>query len=442
MKSYIVLGEIRKYKSKVFESAGKFISKEHVKEVFREHTQRNRTYNEWTLFQLYLNQSTTGISCTDAVAWGIGSGLLAPYTSPESQAYSNSRNRLSEEPLKGIMTSVGREIEKVADQRRRPFGRNVVVADGTSVQLPDTKANQREYPQPPGQKPGCGQPVMYLAALMGLQSGTILDVACGGEMGHERALFRELWPTLNEGDIVIADNGLCSYADFAKLLDLRVDLVMAQRYNALENKELIEIGKDDYIVIWERGKQELKWTERDDLPEHMVVRAIRFSRMTNDGIELDMILFSTLLDRRRYTREKLIDLYRRRWEIEVSFDDIKTEMGLDLLKRKRPERCRSEVWMGLLAYNIIRGVILDAARKAGLPPRRISFKGTVQRLNRYFNPGLFNGDPERTYELLLDHLAVDTVPYRPGRREPRKRKRRGKNYGLLNEPRDSFIHAA
>jgi hypothetical protein len=283
---------------------------------------------------------------------------------------------------------------------------------------------------------------MYLAALMGLQSGAILDVSCGGGMGHERALFRDLWPSLEKGDIMIADNGLCSYADFAKLLELRVDLLMAQRYNALENKELIEIGKDEYTVIWERGPQELKWTDRDSLPEHLVVRAIRFDRKTDEGVELDMILFTTLLDRSRYPRKKLIDLYWRRWEIEVSFDDIKTVMGLDLLKRKRPERCRSEVWMGLLAYNIIRGVMLDAARKAGLSPRRISFKGTIQRLNNYFNTALFNGDPGRIYELLLDHLAVDIVPHRPGRREPRERKRRDKNYRLLNEPRDSFTHAA
>lgn len=150
MKSYIVLEDISKSKSKVFESAGKFVRREHIEEVFSEHTQRHRIYNEWILFQLYLNRSTTGVSCTGAVAWGIGNGLVAPYSSPESQAYSNSRNRLPEEPLKEILISVGREIEKAADKRRRPFGRRVVVADGTSVQLPDTEDNQRAYPQPPG----------------------------------------------------------------------------------------------------------------------------------------------------------------------------------------------------------------------------------------------------------------------------------------------------
>lgn len=441
MKSYLVLNDIRKYKSKVFNSSASFISKEYIKEAFAGHTQRDRTYNEWSLFQLYLNQSSTGASCNETVAWGIGNGIIPPYASPLTPGYCNSRNRLPEKPLKEIMISTGRAIEKSADKRCRPFGRDVVVVDGTSVQLPDTKANQSEYPQPTGQKPGCGQPVMYICAMMGLRSGAILDVSCGGGSGHERALFRDLWPSLKEGDIVVGDNGFCSYGEFARLLEFRVDLLMAQRYNALDNKEIIKVGMDDYVVIWERGKQDLKWTGLDELPEHLVVRAIRYRARRNDGAELDMVLFTTLLDRKRYPRRKLISLYNRRWEVEVSFDDIKTEMGLDLLKRKRPERCRSELWMGLTAYNIIRGVMLDAARKAGLPARRISFKGTMQRLRNYFNPGLFNGDPKRAYELLLDHLAIDKVVERPGRWEPRKRKRRSKNYRLLTEPRNSIIHA-
>jgi len=441
MEFYLVLSDIRKLKSKVFNSPAPIIDKANVKEAFKGHTQRERIYHGWPLFQLYLHQSATGCCCREAVAWGIGFGIVPPWASPHTSAYCNARKRLPECPVKEIMTSVGHAVEQAADKRCRPFGRDVIVVDGTSAQLPDTEANQAEYPQPERQSPGCGQPVMYLVALMGLGSGAMLDVACGGGAGHERELFRELWPSLNEGDIVMCDNGFCSYGEFVKLLERRVDLVMCQRYNSLENKEIIEIGKGDYIVIWERGKQELKWTDRDGLPEFLVVRAIEFTAKRNDGIEEPMILFTTMLDTKRYPREIIVELYTRRWEIEVSFDDIKTEMGMDLLKCKTPERCRCELYMGLTAYNIIRGVMLDAARKAGLPARRISFKGTMQRLKTYFNPVLFNGDPQRTYDLLLEHLARDKVVDRPGRWEPRKRKRRPKNYGYLTEPRKSFIHA-
>lgn len=442
MEYYTVLSDFRKLKSKVFNSPATIIDEAKVKEAFKGHTQRERVYHGWLLFQLFFHQSATGGSCRETVAWGIGSGIIPPWASPHTSAYCNSRKRLPEKPLKKIMTSVGRTIEQAADKRCRLFGRDVIVVDGTSVQLPDTEANQAEYPQSGSQKPGCGQPVMYLVALMGLGSGAILDVASGGGSGHERALFRKLWPSLSEGDIVMGDNGFCSYGEFAKLLKRRVDLVMCQRCNSLENKETIEIGRGDYIVMWERGKQELKWTDRDGLPEYLVVRAVKFIAKRNDGSEAPIVLFTTMLDSKRYSRKKLIELYTRRWEIEVSFDDIKTEMGMDLLKCKTPARCRCELYMGLTAYNIIRGVMLDAARKAGLPARRISFKGTMQRLETYFISKLFKGDPQRIYDLLLEHLARDKIAERPGRQEPRKRKRRPKNYGYLTGPRKSFNHAA
>ena len=442
MECYTILSDIRNIKSKVINSFTQIISKDKVEEAFKGHSQRLRVYHVWMLFQLYLHQSAIGCSCRKTVAWGIGSGIIPPWASPHTSAYCNSRKRLPEEPLKKIMTSVGRTIEGAADKRRRMFGRNVIAVDGTSVQLPDTESNQAEYPQPGAQKPGCGQPVMYLVALMGLGSGAILDVASVGGPGHERALFRKLWPSLNEDDIVMGDNGFCSYGEFAKLLERRVDLLMCQRHNSLVNKETIEIGRGEYTVLWERGKQELKWTDRDELPEYLVVRAIEFIAKRNDGGETPIVLFTTLLDSKRYPRKKLIELYARRWEIEVSFDDIKTEMGMDLLKCKTPARCRCELYMGLTAYNIIRGIMLDAARKARLPARRISFKGTMQRLEAYFKRELFKGDPQRTYDLLLKHLARDKVVERPDRQEPRKRKRRPKNYGYLTKPRKSFTHAA
>lgn len=442
MEYYTVLSDFRKNKSKVINSFMQIISKSKVEEALKGFSQRERIFHGWLLFQLYLHQCVTGGSCRETVAWGISRGIIPPWASPHTSAYCNSRKRLPEEPLKKIMTSVGRMIEQAADKRRRMFGRDVIVVDGTSLQMPDTEANQAEYPQPEGQKPGCGQPVMYLVALMGLGSGVMLDVACGGGPGHERALFRNLWPSLSEGDIVMGDNGFCSYGEFAKLLERRVDLVMCQRRNSLENKETIKIGKGEYIVLWERGKQELKWTDRDGLPEYLVVRAIEFVAKRNDGSGAPIVLFTTMLDSKRYPRKKIIELYTRRWEIEESFDEIKTEMGMDLLKCKTPARCRCELYMGLTVYNIIHSVMLDAARKARLPVRRISFKGAMQRSEIYFHPELFKGDPQRTYDLLLEHLARDQVAERPGRQEPRKRKRRSKNYRNLTEPRKSSKHAA
>jgi hypothetical protein len=391
---------------------------------------------------MWLHQSVTGTSCRETVSWAASNGLIPPYVSPRTAAYCNARIRLPEAPMKDILVSIGRAVEESADRRRRSFHRRVLVVDGTSVQLQDTPENQREYPQPKGQKPGCGQPVMSAVALMGLGSGAILDLAIGGGLGHERALFRQLWPSLVPGDILIADNGFCSYAEFACLTERGVDLIMAQRESSFNNKEFREIGDEDYIVLWPRGEQKLKWIERGTLPNRLIVRAVTFSRVGRDGLAVRKVLFTTLLDPALYPRKKILELYRRRWEVEVSFDDIKTQMGLALLRCKSPKQCRCELLIGLIAYNIVRTVMLDAARHAGADPRRISFAGAVARIKTCLNSLLFSKDPVLAYAMLVKHLAIDRVPKRPDRDEPRKVKRRPKNYRRLTSPRNPSLHAA
>ena len=442
MKSYSPLREIGKVKSRIFKSIAPLISEKSLNELFKGHTTRERVYHTWPLIQLWLHQSAAGCSCRETVAWGMANRLLPKHVSPKTAAYCNSRSRIKSEPVYELMKVIGSRIEAAADKRCRPFGRDVVVPDGSSVQLPDTPLNSAAYTYQARQKPGCGQPIMSIVALMGLGSGTIIAMSEFGKLGHERAMFRNLWPSLKKGQIVLGDSGFCSYGEFAKLLEIGIDSVMCQRLKYFDNKEKIKIGKNDYIVIWERGPQTLEWIDQNELPEHLVVRAIEFTTTSGNGKSVRRLLYTTLLDRKKYTRKKLIALYHRRWEIEISFDDIKTEMGLDLLKCKTPERCRTELLMGLIAYNIIRGVMLDAALNAGLTPRDISFKGAMKRMVLYFHQGSFNGDPNENYRILLKHLADDRLVKRPGRYEPRMRKRRYKNYSFLTKPRNSFKHAA
>ena len=441
MTSYSVTTLFGNAKKKTFRLIAPMVDKTAVCAAFQRPANRERIYHAWPLFQMWLHQTVTGCSCREVVAWAAANRLIPLYVSPRTAAYCNARVRLPETPMKEILVSTGCAAEDSSDRRRRAFHRRVLVVDGTSVQLQDTPENQKEYPQPKGQIAGCGQPVMSAVALMGLGSGAILDLAVGGGLGYERVLFRKLWPSLAPGDILIADNGFCSYAEFACLMKLDVDLIMAQREKSLNNKKLRQIADEDYIVEWPRGEWERNWIDNAELPESLEVRAITFSYTSRDGNASLKTLFTTLMDPTAYPRKKLIELYRRRWEIEMSFDDIKTEMGLDMLKCKSPKQCRCELLIGLIAYNIIRAVMLDAARRAGLEPRRISFTGAVARIKTCLSGSIFPMDPARAIDLLMRHLAIDSVPERPGRREPRKVKRRPKNYRLLSSPRNSLNHA-
>jgi hypothetical protein len=442
MTSYSVTALISNTKEKTFRSIAPIVDKSAVCAAFSRPMNRERIYHAWPLFQMWLHQTVAECSCRETVAWAVANKLIPLYVSPRTAAYCNARVRLPETPMKDMLVAIGCAAEESSDRRRRAFHRRVLAVDGTSVQLQDTPENQLEYPQPGEQEAGCGQPVMSAVALMGLGSGAILDLAVGGGFGYERTLFRKLWPSLAPGDILIADNGFCSYAEFVCLMDLGVDLLMAQRKNCLNNKEIRRIADGDYIVEWRRGAWERNWIDKSRLPKSLIVRAITFSYTARDGSVVDKTLFTTLLDPKVYPRRKLIELYRRRWEIEVSFDNIKTEMGLDLLKCKSPKQCRCEFLIGLIAYNILRSVMLDAARHAGLEPRRISFAGAVSRIKTCLSGHLFAMDPSRALDLLMKHLIVDIVPERPGRNEPRKVKRRPKNYRLLSSPRNSLNHAS
>ena len=177
------------------------------------------------------------------------------------------------------------------------------------------------------------------------------------------------------------------------------------------------------------------WVKAKDLPEELEVRVIRF-RITLPGCRKKTVtLMTTLLDKKRYSKRKLMRLYRRRWEMELRLADIKTTMGLERMHLHTPEGCRKELWMGLLAYNMIRTVMCEAARRAKKPVARISFAGTMHRLDTFSTGRLCHVDPAAAWLLLLEHIAKDLLPVRPNRVEPRKRKRRPKAFPLLTQPR-------
>lgn len=432
---YWIQQHIRKLKSEFLRSVMPHLSRDALEEAFDGFTIRHRIYHTWPLFQTFLSQVASGEGCREAIECAVNQGWLPLHTSPKTSAYCNARSRFPEGPLKDIAFSSGVLLERGMGEAGMFLGRAVKVIDGSSVQLPDTEQNQREYPQPNQQKPGCGFPVMYLSALMGLASGAILDAETSSGSGHERALFRTLWRSLEAGDIVLGDAGYGSYAEVAMLKERGVDTLFRKGARKLDTKGATRLGKDDWLITWHRPSTPGDWVAAEELPEMMAMRAVRFRHGVKGFRSREVILYTTLLDPERYPKAKLIELYRRRWEMELRLRDIKTSMGLELLRCKTPEGCRRELWMGLLAYNLIRTVMADAALKHKVNLARISFAGTVQRLKAFGAGKLVQKNPYAAYRLLIEHLARDLVPDRPNRIEPRKKKRRPKNYRLLNKPR-------
>lgn len=411
-------------------------SMERVQQVLGGLGQRERLYNPVTTWLIFLSQTLSADhSCRHAVAQARAAGLLASKASVHTGAYCQARDRLGEEALHRLATGLAAALMQAETIEERWHGRRAIVPDGSAVSLPDTPANQAVYPQPNTQAPGCGFPVLYLCALMSLASGALLDFELGSGNGNELSLWRRLWPHLREGDVIVGDGKYSSYADIALLKARGVDVVarLGRRKADFRKGKILCI--QDHIVRWDRPKKLPAWLGDQTLPETLRVRELRF-RVEVPGFRPETItLATTLLDASVYPKEDLAELFFGRWRVELRLRDIKTILGMDILRTRKPERARKELWMYLAAYNLLRAMMQTAAREAGKPLARVSFQGTRQRLLAAADGSCSCRGFRPRYRRLIRDIAHDLNPDRPFRVEPRAIKRRKKQYDFLNKPR-------
>ena len=168
------------------------------------------------------------------------------------------------------------------------------------------------------------------------------------------------------------------------------------------------------------------------------MRVLRFKLARRGFRPGSVTLATTLLDARAYPAREVAELYVRRWRIELWFRDLKTSMGMEVLRCQTPAMLHKELEMFFIAYNLIRCLMGQAARCNHVEVQRLSFKGTVDAV-RQFSVAIAQARSKKKQKQLiarlLEVIASDTVPERPGRREPRAVKRRPKPYQLLNRPR-------
>lgn len=411
-------------------------------------TFRDRLFPPSHTFWLFLSQvfSADG-SCDETLRKALahvalaGHGEALPSTS--TSAYCQARKRLPGKAIEQTFNQVAGKIEQQPGQLW--LGHNVKIVDGSTCSMPDTEANQKYFGQPTGQKPGCGFPVMRLTAMFSLSSGALIGRACGPLKTHERTLWRDLWDNLERDDVVLADRGFCGYADFGLLLGRGVDSVM--RLHARRGagvRELEKLGKGDHLVEWIKTGKNPDWISREDwqqMPDTLIVRHITFKVLVPGFRTREVTVATTLLDPKKYPAAAFAELYRRRWQAELYLRDLKTTMGMDILRCKTPEMIFKELDMHLIAYNLIRALMLTAAGRKGAEPGRLSFKQSLNTV-RQWTPAMVEAKAEGWHremlELLYHYLAESLLPDRPNRNEPRAVKRRPKNYQRLTKPRKEF----
>jgi Transposase DDE domain len=388
-------------------------------------------------------------SCRAAVARLIAHRLSRGQRpcSAETGAYCQARKRLPESFFADVACSVGRRLDDQADRRWLWKGRRVYLFDGTTVTMPDTPENQEAYPQVYNQRPGLGFPIARVGALISLACGAVVNLGfCryAGKGQGEVSLLRRLRDVLRPGDVVLGDRLLGNWATIVFLQQRGVELV--SRLNTFHRRVDFRRGKrlgpGDHVVRWDKPTS-IRSLDRDAyhaLPDFITVREARI-RVRQPGFRTrEIVVVTTLLDPEKTAKEDLATLYRARWHNELDLRSLKAVMQMRELRCKTPEMVRKEAWAHVLAYNLIRAVMAQAAARHGVVPRAISFKGALQTLEA-FQPLLELGagrDAARRLRLchdLLDAIATHRVADRPDRYEPRVKKRRRNHYDWLTKPR-------
>lgn len=362
-----------------------------------------------------------------------------------AEAYCAARARLPLAALQCLLERTTRAA-RASCQGPRWFGHRTFFADGSGCSMPDTVELQNHFGQPGQQHHGCGFPQAHLVAMFDAATGLIVKLLAAPLRTHDQSQVAELHPELSAGDVLVADRGFASYVHLALILSRNMHAVFRAHQRQLvsfrrdrrlsgeqprgtvacyANSRLIrQLGRFDQVVEYAKPPQCPNWMDADTfatLRETMLVRELRYRTSVRGFRSRVITLVTTLLDAEQYPRLELAELYRRRWQIETNFAHLKTTMNMDVLRCQSVPGVLKELTMFALVYNLVRLVMLAAAREMELPVERLSFVDGLRWLAEA---------SERT-----PILAVRVNRPRPDRCEPRVRKRRPKDFSLMKSPR-------
>ena len=386
-----------------------------------------------------------GVACSAAVA-DIATYLLQTGQRPPSGDtgdYCRARAKLNLTALQRLVRESARQLEGNVAASWLWKGRHAKLVDGFTLTMPDTPENQEVFPQLRTQRPGVGFPIARVCAVLSLATACVYDVAIGpyeGKETGENALLRGMLETFDENDVVVFDRYYCSFMMLA-LLSLRGVHVCARQHQLRSSdfRRGRRLGPADHLITWHRP-QRPTWMspeQYDRVPETLTLRELQFNvRVPGRRVET-LIVVTTLTDPQVYPKEEIAALYGFRWNVELDIRHIKQTLHLDHVRCKTPEMVRRELWVTLLAYNLIRKVLATAATTHEKQPRHLGFTFACQTILASWML-LSTGscrDADALYHTMLASLAAHEVADRPGRIEPRVVKRRRDLYPLMQRPR-------
>jgi hypothetical protein len=405
------------------------------------HTWRERVLTPVVTVHAFLLQILHDNTACDHVPHLMGGGFTG-------EAYAQARKRLPLALFERLLAAVSDSLAACRDQANRWCGHRVWLLDGSSCSMPDTPELQKAFGQPGAQKPGCGFPVAHLLTLFHAGTGLLQKVLASPMRTHDLANASTMHPEIAAGDVLLADRALCSFAHLASLLSAGIFAVFRVHQKTIvsfrkgrmhvpprpfprlksakglpRSRWVRWLGHCDQLVEYYKPEEQPDWMTADAfaaLPQALVVRELRFAIAVPGFRTKEVTLVTTLTDPNRYATAALAQLYFDRWQVEVNLRHLKQTLRLDVLKSKTVEGIRKELCMIALVYNLVRLVMLKAAQQQHVEPDRISFIDALRWLS--------SARPDEPLRKLI-------VRRKRHRVEPRVRKRRPKQYPLMNRPR-------
>lgn len=377
-------------------------------------------------------------------AWKKSQSKVEP--SAATGGYCRARQAIPFELLKELHHETQRHLNNVTTTDDWWRGHVIKMVDGTSVQTADTVENQEEWPQPSGQKQGCGFPVAYIGALLNWTSGAWEEWCVYPNGYHESKIMQDLLEGINKGDVLIADRAYSSYHLMCQLFEKGAHIIsrLHQR-RKLDWKQGRKLsGANDRLFTFHKPQQpqhhfltKEKWSS---LPKELEIRIIRVEGKDREGRKRPMWIATTLTDHNQYPAEEIALLYQTRWDIELRIRDIKTTMEMEFLKTKSPDMIKRELMMFAIGFNLLRYLQVRAANDNQVCPTRLSFKGVMDVISAMPQTQCRTGSKGRQNLLdwVIEKVGQRVIPLRPDRQEPRAKKRRSKPYQLLTSPRSHF----
>lgn len=408
----------------------------------------SRLYTASATLRTFLAQALSADgSCRQAVAGVAGhraaTGL--PACSADTGSYCKGRSRIPEAVYRRTFERSGRMLEEtLPDDVALWCGRPVRVVDGSTAKLADTAENRIAYPLQRNLPVGRHYPVVRLLVVFSLAVGTVLEAALRPYQGKgtgETGMLRDAVEFFRSGDVLLGDRYYAGFWDIAWWSQRGVDTVTRlPKSRRADFRRGRRLGPGDHLTTWRRTARP-EWLSPEEaaaLPDELQVREVLVAVDVPGFRTKRIVVVTTLLDHTLYSAAALTALYRRRWQAELNLRSLKTHMRMEHLRTKTPAMVRNEFHVRLTAYNLVRRVAYEAARRHELEPWQVSFKGTLQTTNEFLAHRHHGADVVTWLSRWLACTATHRVGDRPDRIEPYQVKTRPKDYPQLSVQRAEY----